>query len=193
MRNDYGSILESARTRAGLSRSGLAAKAGVPTSTVSRIETGANDPTVSTLERLLDAADCALTISLAPIERPPTLAALSTAVDEPAGRQRFDWTRLRGFADWASRHPRELPAAIADPPARTGTPLDPILAAFAEELATRHDIDRPRWTRTIGAAKDEWSAPATPLMQERARAATPEPFARRNLVLDGSTLFRDRR
>lgn len=46
-------VLRWARGRAGLSQRRLAALAGVPQSTVSRIESGAIDPRVGTLRRLL--------------------------------------------------------------------------------------------------------------------------------------------
>lgn len=48
-------MLRSARRRAGLSQRGLAQRAGVPFSTVARIETGSMTPRVDTLERLLRA------------------------------------------------------------------------------------------------------------------------------------------
>lgn len=183
-------LLRDARTRAGLSRSALAAKANVPTSTVSRIENEDSDPTITMLERLLAAAGARLTLEAEPANADPTLAALATAAERTHGRLKIDWTRLRGFADWVSRHPAALPAAIADPPARTGTPLDAILAGFAEELASDHDIDPPRWTRATGALPRKWSPPSTPKMRAAAAAATPEPFRRRNLVLAKSALFR---
>ena len=138
-----GALLRAVRAESGLSRSALAAKAGVPTSTVSRIEDEQTDPIVATLERLLSAAGARLVAE--PSEGMPTLASLATAVIKDR-RLKIDWTRLRGFADWAELHPDALPAAIADPPARTGTPLDPTLAAFAEQLALEHDVERPRWT-----------------------------------------------
>lgn len=183
-------LLRDARTRAGLSRSALAAKANVPTSTISRIENEASDATITMLERLLSAAGARLTVEAEPNDGNPTLASLATAAERMHGRLKIDWTRLRGFADWAARHPAALPAAIADPPARTGTPLDAILAGFAEELASERHIDPPRWTRAIGPLPRKWSPPATPKMRAAAAAATPEPFRRRNLVLAKSALFR---
>ena len=182
-------LLREARTRAGLSRRTLAAKAGVPTSTVSRVEDGQSDPTFGMLERLLDAAGHRLVLHADPCGD-PTLAELATAVDQDGGRLKIDWTRLRGFADWAAQHPGEVAAAIADPPARTGTPLDAILAAFADEVADWYGIDRPRWTRAVGPLREPWVAPATPRMRAEAEAATPEPFRRRNIVLSRSALFR---
>jgi transcriptional regulator with XRE-family HTH domain len=183
-------LLREARARAGLSRRALASKAGVPTSTVSRIEDGRTDPTISMLDRLLTAAGARLIAEVATDEAMPTLAALATAVEEVQGRLKIDWTRLRGFADWAAQHPEALVSAIADPPVRTGTPLDAILAAFAEQLALEHRVAAPRWTRALGPLPDEWSPPATPAMRSRAAAATPEPFRRRNLTLARSALFR---
>ena len=183
-------LLREARTRAGLSRRALAARAGTPTSTVSRIEAEQCDPTLPMLERLLAAAGSQLVVEVRYGDEHPTIAELATAVDRESGRLKIDWTRLRAFADWADRHTDELVDAIASPPARTGTPLDAILAAFAEELAARHDFERPRWTRAIGPLPEVWSPPATPRMRAAAAASTPEPFRRRNLELADSALFR---
>jgi transcriptional regulator with XRE-family HTH domain len=186
-------LLGRARSDAGLSRRALAAKADVPTSTVSRIEDGQSDPTLSTLERLLAAAGTRMVIDALPRDDHVTLAELSTAVDHASPRLKIDWTRLRGFADWAGRHPGRIPEANADPPARTGTVLDAILAAFAEELADRHGLEPPRWTRAVGVLAEPWSAPGTPRMRAVAQAATPGPFRRRNLTLASSALFRSER
>ena len=115
---------------------------------------------------------------------------LARAVEQDADRLKIDWTRLRAFADWAEQNPNKLAEAISDPPARTGTPLDAILAAFAEELADRYGLTPPLWPRSVGALKEPWSPPATPRMRAVAEASTSEPFRRRNLVLSRSALFR---
>jgi hypothetical protein len=162
----------------------------VPTSTVSRMEDEQSDPTVSTLRRLVAAAGRRLVLEAQPLDDQPTLAELATAVDRGTQRLKIDWTRLRGFADWATQNPNDILPAIADPPARTSTPLDAILAAFAEELADQHGLDRPRWTRAIGPLREPWMPPGTPRMRATAEATTPEPFRRRNLVLARSALFR---
>jgi transcriptional regulator with XRE-family HTH domain len=183
-------LLREVRTRAGLSRRALAGKAGVPTSTVSRLEDEQSDATVSTLRRLVAAAGSRLVLDAQPLDDQPTLAELATAVDGGTQRLKIDWTRLRGFADWATQNPDDIVTAIADPPARTSTPLDAILAAFAEELADQHGLDRPRWTRAIGPLRQTWTPPGTPRMRATAEATTPEPFRRRNIVLARSALFR---
>lgn len=183
-------LVRQARHGSGLSRRALAARAGVPTSTVSRVEAGEIDPTVGMLRRIIDAAGSRLVLNLEASDAAPTLASLATAVEQVGARLKIDWTRLRGFADWAAEHPDLLTRALADPPARTGTPLDAILAAFAEELAAQHGLPRPRWTRSVGALEQEWAAPGTPRMRAEAAAQTPEPFRRRNMVLARSALFR---
>ena len=162
----------------------------MPTSTVSRIEAGEIDPTVGMLRRIIDAAGSCLVLNLEAGAAEPTLASLANAVEQRGARLKIDWTRLRGFADWAAERPDRLTRAMADPPARTGTPLDAILAAFAEELAAQHGLPRPRWTRAVGPLEEEWAAPGTPRMRAEAAATTPEPFRRRNLVLARSALFR---
>lgn len=183
-------VVRAARSEAGLSRRTLAAKAGVPTSTVSRIEDGQSDPTLTMLDRLLTAAGRRLVIDAPRRSDALTLAELATAVDGQVDRLKIDWTRLRAFVDWIDLHPDELGSAIADPPVRTGTPLDAILAALAEELADRNGVERPRWTRAVGPLDQPWSPPATPRMRAEAETTTPAPFRRRNLILARDALFR---
>lgn len=184
-------LLRGARETAGLSRRSLAARAEVPTSTVSRIESGQADPSFGTLSRLLAAAGARLVLSATPADdAPPTLASLASAV-AAGDRLVVDWTGLRAFADWARLHPADVGLAIADPPARSGTPLDAILAGFAEMLAARAGTERPLWTRTVPLPREEWTSPGTPAMVDRARAATPEPLRRRNIVLAAGNLFRE--
>jgi transcriptional regulator with XRE-family HTH domain len=175
-----------------LSARALAARAGVPTSTVTRIEKDAIDPTVGMLSRLLRAAGHDLVIETVPAEETPiSLASLSNAGTVEADRLRIDWTRLRAFADWASLHSADLAGALGEPPRRTGTALDAILAGFAELLADRAGIEAPAWTRSVPAPPEKFVPPGTPSMRARAAAATPAAFRRRNIVLARSALFRD--
>ncbi len=84
-----------ARRAAGLSASALAAKAGVPTSTVTRIEKGATDPTFGMLARLLDAAGHQLIASTrARDDAPISLASLANAAtsDKRPAPDRLDPT-----------------------------------------------------------------------------------------------------
>lgn len=63
---DSKAILETARGRAGLSLRALAKRAGVPVSTVLRVEQGRMAPTVDMLNRLVGAAGYELVLDLAP-------------------------------------------------------------------------------------------------------------------------------
>lgn len=177
-------LLREARTDAGLSRRALAAKAGVPTSTVSRIEDEQTEPSYSTLDRLIEAAGRCL-VSEARQDH-PTLAKLATAV-ESNRRLKIDWTRIRGFVDWVEQHPEQLEEAIADPPASSIRLQNVILAALAEQLADEHGIERPRWTSAFGRLDEPWSPPATTHIRERYEQDASEPFRRRNLLLPRSS------
>src|SRR5450759_3061636 len=72
-------LLRQARANAGLSCTALAARAGVPTSTVSRIEADAMDPTVVMLTRVMAAAGCRLELNFARVAPAPNLADLTSA------------------------------------------------------------------------------------------------------------------
>ena len=187
---DSATILQGARTGAGLSRRALAVKAGVPTSTVSRVEEGLSDPSLGMLERLVNAAGSDLVVECRPKEDRFSLAELATAWSEQSGRIKIDWTRLRAFVDRVQLDPAALPEAIADPPAPTYPLLNAILAAVAEELADEYDIERPPWTRSVGPLEEPWAPPSTPRMRASFEESTPEAFRRRNLVLSRSALFR---
>ena len=59
-------LLQEARRQSGLTQAELARRAGVPQSTVAKIERGRRDPSLSTLERLVRAAGLELRVQLAP-------------------------------------------------------------------------------------------------------------------------------
>jgi len=183
-------VVEQARLEAGLSRRALAARSGVPTSTVSRIENGTMDPTVTMLERVLAAAGQVLHITIRPVTDRPSLARLADAVDEAPSGVRVDWTRLRGFVDWLALHPDQLAASVAAPPARTGTVLDALLAGMAEKLSADAGLTPPRWARSVPPLGEPWVTPGTPRMVAQAELRTPPEFRRRNIVLDERSLWR---
>lgn len=58
-----GSLIKLIRQHMGMSQKALAKRAGVPQSTVSRIEQGQRDASLSTLTKILDALSCDLVIS----------------------------------------------------------------------------------------------------------------------------------
>lgn len=176
-----------------MSAGALARRAGVPTSTVTRIEAGQVDPTFTMLQRLLAAADCDLALSAPPVTAEPSLAALASAVDDEASDRHVNWTRLRGFADWARHHPDRVVAAIHRPPPRSGEPLlDNVLAGMAEELADEAGIEPPRWCAAVRPLGRPYETPGTPRMRERNRRSAPRALARRGVFVSADTIWRDR-
>lgn len=183
-------LLRKVRTEAGLTQRALARKAGVPPSTVSRIEDGTHDPRLTMLERLLSAAGHRLVINDDVVPEAPSLAGLATAID-PLGDGGLDWTRLRGFVDWTYRHHDEICDAISVPPARSGNPLlDGLLAGMGEKLADDDDLERPRWCAAVPAMRQTWVPDGTPRMIQRALDSTPRQLRARNIMIAERDLWR---
>ena len=78
-----------ARTKAGMTQRSLAARAGVPQSTVGRIETGAIEPRIDTLLRLLHASGHDLELA----------ARLGEGVDRAQIRERLALTPRQRLED----------------------------------------------------------------------------------------------
>ena len=186
-------LIREAREFAGLSRSALAAKAGVPTSTVSRIEDGASDPTLTMLARLVAAAGRHLSVSVTAQQRAGlAIESLTEAYQQDGQARKISWPRLRGFLDEVTGRPEFAAKAIEDPPARTGdAAFDALLAGIAEKIADDAGIPRPRWTKSVPPAPAPWTAPGTPARVERARAAAPPQLAARNIWLATKDLWRN--
>lgn len=180
------SLLRQARTAAGLSRTALAARAGVPTSTVSRIEADVVDPTVAMLTRVVAAAGCRLELTAERIAVAPSLADLAglRPNDSP------DWTRLRAVIDWTSQHPERISEVIANRPTGGSPMLTALIASIADKLADDHELRRPRWTAAVPPLEGEWTPPGTPRMIAKARRNTPPQLGARNIVLAEHDLWR---
>ena len=104
-------LLREARKRAGLTQAELAARAGVPQSTVGRIETGARVPSTELLERLIRAAGFEIRAALG--EPDPGTDSLFERTLRRSPRERLsDATRaarfvLRGRRSLTQRRPGE--------------------------------------------------------------------------------------
>ncbi|WP_432881366.1 helix-turn-helix domain-containing protein [Kribbella sp. CA-245084] len=191
---DAGELVRRARQDAGLSRRALAARAGVPTSTVSRIEVGSSDPTLTMLSRLIAASGRHLSVTMDSAAPASALSieSLTAAYSPDGGVRRVNWARLRGFLDHLLAHPQLTADAIETPPHRTGDPaFDALLAGIAEKLADDLGIPRPRWTRSVPPSPTPWEAPGTPSRVQRARAKAPAQLAARNIWLAEHDLWRD--
>lgn len=89
-------ILREARLRAGLTQAALARRAGVPQSTIGRIESGARVPSTASLERLIRAAGFELRVGLGEID-PGTDSLLERALGRTPRQRLEDATRAARF------------------------------------------------------------------------------------------------
>jgi transcriptional regulator with XRE-family HTH domain len=101
-----GSLISMARRRAGLSRAELARRAGTSPAALVALESGARQPTLPTLYRILDAAGFDLRVHLEPADdHDETLRAWERARPQA---EREQWDRERG--GWiASRQEQAAP------------------------------------------------------------------------------------
>jgi transcriptional regulator with XRE-family HTH domain len=172
-----GDLVAKSRERSGLSCRALAARAGVTTSTITRIERGEMEPTVAMLARLTAAAGSVLVVT-----EVPTLSGLGSRLHEPD----LDWVAVRLFTDWVALHPWHTAVSTAAQPEASGSArIDCLLAAIGEKLADDAQVARPVWTTKVQALDEPWEHPGTPAMRVRSRAETPPQFAARNIWLNG--------
>ena len=101
------SLIREARRRAGLTQAELARRAGVPRSTVARIESGARVPSTAMVERLVRAADLEVTVALAESD-PGTDAMFERTLRRTPAERLADATRVARFV---LRGRREIAAA----------------------------------------------------------------------------------
>jgi transcriptional regulator with XRE-family HTH domain len=173
----------------------LASKAGVSTTTVTRIEAGRMDPTVGMLSRLLAAMGRTLELSVGESRdvAPLTLADLVDAWTTNATGERPDWTRLRALIDALVLRPDQTRAAISRTPPPSGSPmLDALLAGMADKLADDRGLRRPAWTkapdRFLGLP---WESPGTTRMRQAARDQTPSQLLDHGIVVSLDSLWRE--
>jgi transcriptional regulator with XRE-family HTH domain len=129
-------ILRDARRAAGLSQRQLAALAGVPHSTVARIEALLTSPRVDTLERLLRAAGHALTSEPVPrADRTVIRALLEVTPTERVNLGTANSPQFRAF-ERAARHRAGLP--------ELGIPRSMDIDELEQLKAVREELDSRR-------------------------------------------------
>jgi len=186
-------LVSCAKRSSGFPVRGLAAAANVSGSTITRIQSGAVDPTVQTLGRILDAAGFELRLEAVRqgIPRRPRLADLAEAWTDGGGRFRLDWSRWRALLDELALHPELTPEAIYMTPPPSGARIvDALLAAVAEKLADDAGFPRPAWTEQAPMLEE----PYQPLVARRVGSQeVPEQLSARGLMVDTRSLWRDRK
>lgn len=170
----------------------LAASAGVAGTTITRIQGGVVDPTLHTVEQILEAAGFELRLNVVRRggERTPRLGDLSDAWSLGRGRIRPDWTRWRALLDHLALHPEHIAEAIYVPPLPAGSRIiDALLAGVADKVADDAGLPRPSWT-ALAPVLDE---PYEPMVRRGVQLEVPEQLAERGLMIDTESLWRDRR
>lgn len=170
----------------------LASLAGVAGSTITRIQSGTVDPTVQTVEQILEAAGYELQLSVVRRggKRTPRLGDLSDAWSTRRGRVRPDWTRWRALVDHLALHPERVAEAIYVPPLPSGSQIvDALLAGVAEKLADDAGLARPSWATAVPAVDPPYRPPARAGVELK----VPPQLEERGLLIDTESLWRDPR
>ncbi len=187
---NLGQLVTNAKESANIPIRKLAADAGVAGSTITRIQAGSVDPSVSTLARILNAAGYDIEIVATPhgARKHPRLADLIDAWSYRDSTIRLAWSRWRTFLDRLALHAENLPEAIYTSPPPSGDQIiDNLLAAIAEKLADDANLPRPSWTKNVEKLATPYR-PAT--ARNLAEANIPQQLAERGLMIDTASLWR---
>lgn len=169
MERSAATLLSRMRTRRGLSMNAAAALAGVPPSTISRIEAGKIDPTMTMLSRIASALGFELTSNLAESGSDAPFAAIVRELQEASGAERRRVaSRLPTVATLApvARRPGivrvdlegSLSAALSALCEEGQDPVVSSLEAFASDLTAARSftpvvyVDNPGSVRTLPRA-----------------------------------------
>ncbi len=172
----------------------LAKTAEVSGSTITRIQGHMVDPTLHTVEQIIEAAGFELQFSVVRqgTRRTPRLGDLGTAWSWSSrrGQVRVDWPRWRTLLDHLALHPEHVPEAIYSAPLPSGSPVvDSLLAGVAEKIADDALLPRPVWTESTPGLDQPFQPPVRPGVL----LAIPPQLSARGLMIDTESLWRDRR
>jgi transcriptional regulator with XRE-family HTH domain len=180
-------VLREARRAAGLSQRELARRAGTSSATLSRYESGAISPTVSTLDRLLRAC-------LPRRRRWASLRELGPALAERLAEEgsRAAWRLVGEFLDDSNAADvRELVLSSRERPDETGDPrVDAVLASLAEHLCAERGLAPPGWTQESRECVPWWFVADHPGFVATALRESPMSFSRRGIFITAGALER---
>lgn len=155
---DAAVVIRAARRRAGLSQAELARRGATTQSAVAAYESGAKEPSMAVLNRLVAAAGCSVAWALAPADSPVTTTVESIA---NALRRADESAALRLAADLFTRlssaPPPDVAAAIEHDPGSTGDQRwDALVAGLSERAAHAAEVRTPVWTAAASRFLDRW-------------------------------------
>lgn len=185
-------IISRAKGSSDVSVRALAAAAGVAGSTITRIQRGAVDPSIDTFKQILSAAgyEVQLRVVRSGAARVASLADLHDAWSTRGSRMRIEWTRWRALLDHLAMHPERVAEAIYLPPLPSGSKvIDALLAGVADKLADDASLARPSWTASVPNLEEPFQPPS----RSGVRHDVPPQLAERGVMIDGESLWRDRR
>lgn len=155
-------MLRFARRRGGLTQAALAERAGTSQPTLAAYEAGRAEPRLETLERLAEACDFELVVTMRPRVRrgakpiagmAEEVAALLSDDGTPSA-----WRRLLDFVD--DFRESSVPGRrwlVEDPPPSTGDRrFDAAIAALVEFLCTEAGTSFPGWTDEPERFAEPW-------------------------------------
>lgn len=191
-RKDVGTaaLIKSARTTAGLTQAELAQLAHTTQPAVAAYESGARTPTLSTLERLLDACEHDLRVLAQPRirRRAASLQQLAPAIEDELrqGREQDALRMIFGFADdfRASSRAGRIALLRDEPPSTADRRFDAVLAGAAEFFAREASIPAPAWVDgSERFVEPWWFVSSRSAFDAYVLAHTPAVFARHGVFI----------
>jgi transcriptional regulator with XRE-family HTH domain len=187
---EVASLIEQARRDAGITQLEMAHRAGTAQPAIAAYESGVRIPTLTTLERLLDACEHDLRLSAFPHTRRGAASleqlAPEIAEDLALAREHDALRLLFGFADdfRGSSRPGKI-SLIREKPPGTGDPrFDAALAGTAEFFAREGDLAAPGWVEEPDRFVEPWwFATDRPAFEAYTFAHTPAVFARHGVFI----------
>ena len=181
---DAATILRTVRANSGWTQRELARRCGVAQPSLSDIETGDRDTTVTKLGQILRPSS--YTVIPIPTAVPPIAEwaiHIASLLDSNPGAIRKTVVQIAD--DLAAADDFTKLVLCATPPAPTGSPaLDALLAGIVEHCLTINGLPTPPWIDDSDRLLDEpWDLIEVPALKALARVSTPAAFRRRNLFV----------
>lgn len=187
---DIAKVVIRARRDADITQAELARRASTSQPAVAAYEKGARTPSIGTLERLLNACECDVELSVRPRVRrgAESLGEIAQIMREDLSRgEEDDALRLVfGFADdfRGSSRPGRI-ALLREEPPPTGAPrFDAALAGAAEFFALEAEIVAPSWVDGPSRFVEPWwFVSSRPAFDAYVLQHTPAVFARHGVFI----------